>query len=460
MWNHPGVCNGSESDNERTYVGTGTCELLELLERLCQGHEKLQNVMRSHHMLSIVADFLEDVERSCMTALLADDIVTALTLVKGFRLLSAAIGGPNNQNRLVLTRTNVISMMNRLFAKLRYDTEDADVVQQGFKATIRCSAMRLLAQLVQTPIELLVAKRVIDTLDWVLLLRSWPDVHQAFEHALVELDVSTETFLRRHGQRTSLDIMQFLDGFSKLVLEVRPKSMKNEAETHAMPLNTTILDSAGAIDGVTTNPVANASTVPKDSTNGKVSRQEAQKVLSTRMLAADMAEESLLLALTILTLQGENVFGYYASLKGREELLTNVLDDIPDTVSFYTARIASVEIVRKHVLQRLYFCLPESSVWIAENKHILDRLDATLYDDLPTDNEKERQVLSQPQWSLRTALTEANRDTSWSLLHPSFSPVPTAGRMLFSSVWLPLLLICVAKWSSLQVLDCFMAHFA
>jgi hypothetical protein len=54
MRNHPGVCHGIEGDNKRTHGSTGTCELLELSELLCQGHEKLQNVMLSHHMMSTV----------------------------------------------------------------------------------------------------------------------------------------------------------------------------------------------------------------------------------------------------------------------------------------------------------------------------------------------------------------------------------------------------------------------
>jgi hypothetical protein len=86
------------------------------------------------------------------------------------------------------------------------------------------------------------------------------------------------------------------------------------------------------------------------------------------------------------------VSAYYPNIQKRQELLMEIVDEeIKDTAGFYTDRIKSVEIVRKHVLQRLYYYLPESAISILANKHITDRLDRTLYDDLPTDNESERQ---------------------------------------------------------------------
>lgn len=135
-------------------------------------------MVRNHNVLTTIVNFLEDVERNIMSALLDDDLVSVLTMVKGFEVLSAAVGGPNNKNRLVLTRTNVISMMNRLFANLRYAAaHDVDPVQQAFKAFLRASVMRLLADLVQTPLEPLVAKRIVDTIDWQLMLGSWGQVN-------------------------------------------------------------------------------------------------------------------------------------------------------------------------------------------------------------------------------------------------------------------------------------------
>jgi hypothetical protein len=358
-----------ESGEERMYRGTGTCELLEMLERLCKGHQTLQHLLRKHHVLIALVDFLEDIERNIMTAIMTDDYVTILTVVKGLHVLSQAIGGPNNKNRLVLTRTNVLPLMNRLFAKLGYSTEEVDAVQEGFKAAIRSSAMRLLADLVQTPIEPLVAKRVIDTLDWPLLLRSWPDVHAAFERTLVPLRLSKETFLLRHGHDSTPSIFHFLDEFSQLLIHLRhsPQAL-DDLSPGSGACKTDAMEKVG------------------------VTMQQADGVKSTRNRAADMARESFLLALTLLILQGENVSAYYPNIQKRQELMMEIVDEeIKDTAGFYTDRIKSVEIVRKHVLQRLYYYLPESAISILANKHITDRLDRTLYDDLPTDNESERQ---------------------------------------------------------------------
>ena len=74
------------SDEERLYHGTGTCELLEILERLCKGHEKLQHLLRNHQVLIVLVDFLEDIERNVMTALMTDDYMTVLTVVKGLHV--------------------------------------------------------------------------------------------------------------------------------------------------------------------------------------------------------------------------------------------------------------------------------------------------------------------------------------------------------------------------------------
>lgn len=358
------------SDEERLYHGTGTCELLEMLERLCKGHEKLQHLLRNHQVLIALVDFLEDIERNVMTALMTDDYMTVLTVVKGLHVLSQAIGGPNDKNRLVLTRTNVLPLMNRLFAKLGYNTEEADAVQEGFKAAIRSSAMRLLADLVQTPIEPLVAKRVIDTLDWPNLLRSWPEVHAAFEHTLLTLKLSKEAFLLRHSSGSAPCIFDFLDEFSRLQLQLR--------------------HSPGALTHATDDLSPNSGA---DKTDSMKSNEMAQAhiLACTRSCAANMAQESFLLALTLLTLQGENVSAHYPNIQRRQELMIDIIDDIQETASFYNDRIASVEVVRKHVLQRLYYRLPESSVSILASKHITDRLDNILYTDLPTDNERERQ---------------------------------------------------------------------
>ena len=73
---------------ERVHVGCGACELLEMLEHLCKGHERLQSILRSHNVLSVVVDFLEHVERNIMTAVMGDNTVTVLTMVKGFDFLA------------------------------------------------------------------------------------------------------------------------------------------------------------------------------------------------------------------------------------------------------------------------------------------------------------------------------------------------------------------------------------
>ena len=73
---------------ERVHVGCGACELLEMLEHLCKGHERLQSILRSHNVLSVVVDFLEHVERNIMTAVMEDNTVTVLTMVKGFDFLA------------------------------------------------------------------------------------------------------------------------------------------------------------------------------------------------------------------------------------------------------------------------------------------------------------------------------------------------------------------------------------
>ncbi len=83
---------------ERVHVGCGVCELLEMLEHLCKGHERLQSILRSHNVLSVVVDFLEHVERNIMTAVMEDNTVTVMTMVKGFDFLA----GKNSVHYLLL----------------------------------------------------------------------------------------------------------------------------------------------------------------------------------------------------------------------------------------------------------------------------------------------------------------------------------------------------------------------
>jgi hypothetical protein len=83
---------------ERVHVGCGVCELLEMLEHLCKGNERLQSILRSHNVLSVVVDFLEHVERNIMTAVMEDNTVTVMTMVKGFDFLA----GKNSVHCLLL----------------------------------------------------------------------------------------------------------------------------------------------------------------------------------------------------------------------------------------------------------------------------------------------------------------------------------------------------------------------
>jgi hypothetical protein len=374
---------------------------------------------------------------------------------------------------------------------------------------LRSSAMCVLADLVQTPIEPLVAKRVIDTIDWQHLLREWPHLHSAFVRTVASLNTTIPDFLLSLGQRTSRDMMHLLDCYSSLVMDVRHASIHkapaDESKDQLIAANAVMhqgdlaaahellqeanltldhakapapsddvqlklmrldkaademlmrLDKREAIVHQVTSKEESGGVAQRKANGEEEEREENAErdnvpngsmaflhMLVTVMIckvevlwmrlcglcrdqwflrlmmlvmeqfsipfegaltvskhdtqsecnrarAADMAREGLLLALTLAALEGEDTFSYHPNLKSRHELIQTCLEDIPDTASFYSSRIVSVEIVRKHVLQRLYFCMPESAMSILDKRDVLKKLDDTLYDDLPTENEKERQ---------------------------------------------------------------------
>lgn len=278
-------------------------------------------------------------------------------------------------------------------------------------------------------------------------------MHEALEAALSALNVSTHAFLLNHSQRKDRETIDHLDTFSSLITHMRqppppaqPAANISQPPTpHTPTIYTQVPPShgAGAVadEGLEAEAGAEAKTETAASKKGdlcigaqegegqskpqphiheaasaasalggmlqhawqfmleeiqptktSLAIEHTQESLGAHRQATEMVREGLLLALIITTLQGEDIFSYYPNLKSRQELITNVLDDDENssTAEFYTSRIASVEIVRRHVLQRHYFVMPESAVSILEKKHVLKKLDDALYDGLPTDNDKER----------------------------------------------------------------------
>ncbi len=353
----------------------GACDLLEMLQRLCKGHEKLQTMMS--RLSAHISDVLEDLERNIISAIMANDPVPVLIMVKSFEFFSAAIGGPNNRVRLDLTRTAVVQLINRLLAKVRLNETGADSLQQNFRAMLRASAMRLLSDLLQTPLEPLVSKRLIDTIDWNhLLLKSWPEAHEALTRTAETLQVTPETLL--NGHQTPRDTHEYLYRLESQACE-----------------------------------------------------QTSSRVQETACArAADIAHEGLMLAKILATLEGEDAFSHYPNLQGRRILIRNLLDEGGDVASFYTQRIVSVEMIRKHVLQRLYFILPESAKSIGADA--LDAIDEHLFRDLPTDNERERQEALLERMTaaanrLRCQVELSASSNSWVLHHKGNITCATAG---------------------------------
>jgi len=158
------IAQESQSADAQQPKGEMACELLEMIELICRGHQKIQRALREHDVLTSLISFMEELERDLLSSLNTLDGITIFTLAKGFHVLTAAIGGPFDKNRDAITRTSILTMLNRIFGKLNYSK--SDTTQNILKSHVRSAAAWLLLDLLQSPSNPIVAKRVLETIDW------------------------------------------------------------------------------------------------------------------------------------------------------------------------------------------------------------------------------------------------------------------------------------------------------
>lgn len=191
------------------HKGKMACELLEMVELMCRGHQKIQRSLREHDVLSSLIAFMEELERDLVSSLNSKDAVTIFTLAKGFQVLTAAIGGPYDKNRDAISRTSILSMLNRVFGKLQYN--GPDVAHNILKARVRSSAAWLLLDLLQAPTNPAVAKRILETIDWECFLGAIRDSTTALQAVCKNLlDTSPEDLLMSTPSRVSGLLSTFL----------------------------------------------------------------------------------------------------------------------------------------------------------------------------------------------------------------------------------------------------------
>lgn len=216
LWQRAGMQADSEdlahfardavSPDAQRHKGGMACELLEMIEQMCKGHQKIQRALREHDVLTSLISFMEELERDLLSSLSTLDGVTVFTLAKGFHVLTAAIGGPFDKNRDAITRTSILTMLNRTFGKLAYSSGDA--THNILKSHVRSAAVWLLLDLLQSPSNAAVAKRILETIDWDGFVAAISNSKECLGEMCALLQTSPEDLMMSTPQRSDISATQ------------------------------------------------------------------------------------------------------------------------------------------------------------------------------------------------------------------------------------------------------------
>jgi hypothetical protein len=327
---------------------TLACELLEIIERVSRQNPQVQDSLRECEVLNAIVDFMVEVERNVLSEINKKNSMFVLMLAKGFLVLVASLSGPNQHNRLAITYTNVLSMIDRLFAKLSYLNSD-DLMHDHLTATIRTASIIFLRVLFELPSDAVVGKRILETIDWALFFKSWAQSKDLLDHLMKELGLadSSELILSTPGYRAPN-----IDDYS---LEIR---------------------SIG--EGLTASG----------------EEASAKRAAALRQIAVNILNEGFLMAMILNSATDEGLFGpdMTGPLKQQQELVQLLQSEAHKGFEFYTDRLVSVEINRGGALERLQFRLPEDCVTLKSDPRFLHRISEAIFQDLSTESDEARQT--------------------------------------------------------------------
>jgi hypothetical protein len=323
------------------------CELLESLEILCRDREGVQKGLRECEVLTAIVDFMIEVERNVLSEINRGNAMFVLMLAKGFLTLAAALSGPNIPNRLALTHTGTLSMMDRLLAKLSYPPA-GNLVHAHLTATVRTASISLLLVLFELPSDNLAAKRVLETIDGRLFFRSWLQSRALLDELLREL--------------APLGV-------------AGPSDFVRSAPCHHWP----------NIDEYHERAAVVAAAQGTDA---------AKREAALRYVAADVLHEGFLMASVLGAATDDGLFSaeMVGPLARQAELSEQLQEAENRPLAFYTDRLASVEIVREGALERLRFRVLEECVALKGDARFLGRVGEALYHELETDSDDARQT--------------------------------------------------------------------
>ena len=358
----------SESDSYKISSSANrACDLLQMIELLCKGNKKVQSSLRKHNVLTTLVDVMEEIEGNILSAVTSKDVVTSFTLAKAFHVLIASVEGPNNSNRITLTQTNILLMINRVLGTLGYNSPDA--VHNVLKASIRSAAVQLLLELLQSPSDSVVAKRVLETVDWELFFRSWKELSDLMgvQMSLWKIDPSDFLLVLPHRRLEALH--EFFDRVD----------LGSPAVSSGFVLSPRAVEPASAAD-------PSAQSEPPASPEPAV----ASPADMIRLATVDLVNEGFMMAVIVRIALEDSLFttGVSGLVKRQEDIRRLVARD---DLSFFSSRICSVEINRDESLERLYFLLPEACVRLQKEPAFVRRVENTLFLDLDTESDEERQ---------------------------------------------------------------------
>ena len=335
-------------DGQAVRYATLACELLEIIELLSRENETVQNSLRKYEVLNAVVDFMVEVERNVLSEINRKNTVFVLMLAKGFLVLVASLSGPNTENRRAVTYTNILSMIDRLFAKLSYRNSD-DLMHDQLTATVRSSSVAFLRVLFELPSDAIVAKRVLETIDWALFFRSWGQSKNLFDFLIKELG---------------------FDNVSDFMLTAPNYRLPNIVEYKSLMVSI------------------------ESGLNASASDSSRERRAALLQIASNVLHEGFLMAIILNFATDDFLFGpdMPGPAKRQQDLAQLMQADDNKHFGFFTERLASVEITRGGVLERLLFRLPEDCVTLKEDTGFNERISEALFLNLSTESDEARQA--------------------------------------------------------------------
>ena len=335
-------------DGQAVRYATLACELLEIIELLSRENETVQNSLRKYEVLNAVVDFMVEVERNVLSEINRKNTVFVLMLAKGFLVLVASLSGPNTENLRAVTYTNILSMIDRLFAKLSYRNSD-DLMHDQLTATVRSSSVAFLRVLFELPSDAIVAKRVLETIDWALFFRSWGQSKNLFDFLIKELG---------------------FDNVSDFMLTAPNYRLPNIVEYKSLMVSI------------------------ESGLNASASDSSRERRAALLQIASNVLHEGFLMAIILNFATDDFLFGpdMPGPAKRQQDLAQLMQADDNKHFGFFTERLASVEITRGGVLERLLFRLPEDCVTLKEDTGFNERISEALFLNLSTESDEARQA--------------------------------------------------------------------